>query len=255
LHQNNKTMIAILSPAKKLNEKVSFPEHLDYTEPVFKEKAEKLVAYLRQLTPEEIAVLMGISDKLARLNYERFQQWTAEGRYPAVYLYAGDTYRGLDIASFPLEKINNLQKKVRIISGLYGILRPLDLIMPYRLEMKTPLKINGYEDLKGYWKDDVTAFLRNELKGKPLVNLASKEYAEVIDKEKLDAPFIQVDFKEYKDGKYKIIGLLAKRARGAMARWMAENDVENPEDLKAFNLGGYRFAPEMSTENHLVFIR
>jgi cytoplasmic iron level regulating protein YaaA (DUF328/UPF0246 family) len=248
-------MKVILSPAKKLNEKAVFPEHLPFTEPVFKEKAESLITYLRKLNPGEIAALMGISEKLAKLNYERFRQWNTEGTMPAVWLYAGDTYRGLDINTFPLEKIDQLQEKVSIISGLYGILRPLDLIMPYRLEMKTPLKIKGYNDLKDYWREEITNFLKEELKGKPLVNLASVEYAEAIDKEKLDAPFVQVDFKENKDGKYKIIGLLAKRARGAMARWIAENDIDNVEELKAFSVGGYRFSDEMSSENHLVFVR
>ncbi len=248
-------MIAILSPAKKLNEKLTFPENLNFTEPVFKEKAERLIALLRKLGPEEIAKLMGISEKLSRLNYERFRQWSTEGTHPAVFLYAGDTYRGLDIQSFPHDRWDALQNKVRIISGLYGILRPLDLIMPYRLEMKTPLKVNGHNDLKAYWKQDITEFLNKELQGKPLVNLASKEYAEAVDQKHLNAPFIQVDFKENKDGKYRIIGLLAKRARGAMARWIAENNIENAEDLKLFDKGGYRFAPGMSDENHWVFVR
>ncbi len=248
-------MKVILSPAKKLNEKAVFPENLPFTEPVFKDKAEKLVGILQKLTPSQLADLMGISEKLAELNYERFRNWSPEGRYPAVYLYAGDTYRGLDIHTFPKEKFTNLQDTVRIITGLYGILRPLDLIMPYRLEMKTPLVFDRYQNLYDFWRQDITSYLRQELNGQPLINLASKEYAEAIDRDQLEAPFIQVDFKENRDGKYKIIGLLAKKARGSMARWIAENDITDLEKLKEFHVGGYRFSPELSKENHWVFIR
>ncbi len=248
-------MIAIVSPAKKLNERPEFPENLPFTEPVFKEKAARLAEYLRKLSPEDLMQLMEISPKLARLNYDRFQNWESQGRYPAIYLYNGDTYRGLDIQSFPPDKLSDLQDSLRIISGLYGILRPLDLIMPYRLEMKRPVGIDGARDLYEYWKEDVTARLRDDLQGRPLVNLASKEYAQVIDPGKLEAPFIQVDFKDFHNGKYKIMGLYAKRARGNMARWMALNRPEKPEDLQAFDGLGYRYNPELSAENHLVFTR
>ena len=248
-------MIAIVSPAKKLNEKAIFPENLPFTEPVFKDKAEKLADYLKKLSPDELQELMQISEKLARLNHERYQNWTIEGAYPAIYLYAGDTYKGLDIQSFPKEKLPELQKKLRIISGLYGLLRPLDLIAPYRLEMKTPLSYKNYKDLYDYWSEAVTRQLNEEAQGKPIVNLASKEYAAVIDKAKLQVPFIQVDFKDKRNGKYKTIGLYAKKARGNMARWIAENGIENPEDLKKFQGLGYRFSPELSSENHLVFVR
>ncbi len=248
-------MKAVVSPAKKLNEKRIFPENLNFTEPEFKQEATRLVKHLKKLTPSQLADLMGISEKLAELNYKRFREWNPEGAYPAVFLYDGDTYKGLDIESYPPEKLNQLQEKVRIISGLYGILRPLDLIMPYRLEMKTPLALNGYPDLKAFWRDKVTSFLREDLQGEPLVNLASKEYFEVIDEKKLNAPVIHVDFKDYKGGKYKTIGLLAKRARGNMARWIAENHVQTPEELKKFNGLGYQYNPEMSSENQLVFTR
>jgi len=248
-------MIAVVSPAKKLNTKAVFPENLPFTEPLFKAKAAYLADYLRKLSPAELQSLMHISDRLARTNYERFQQWEEQGSVPAVFLYNGDTYRGLDIASFPPDKLADLQDHVRIISGLYGLLRPLDLINPYRLEMKTPLKTAVAGDLYEFWRDDVTDALREQLQGQPLVNLASKEYAQVIDKERLDAPFIQVDFKDLHNGRYKTMGLYAKRARGNMARWIALNKPEKPEDLKAFDGLGYRFNPEMSSENHLVFTR
>ncbi|NPA42542.1 MAG: peroxide stress protein YaaA [Chlorobi bacterium] len=248
-------MIAVISPAKSLNENAYFPENLPFTQPLFTDKAARLVARLKKMTPSELAGLMKISDKLAALNAERYDRWSGEGAYPAVYLYAGDTYKGLNIGTFPLEKIPSLQNKVRIISGLYGLLRPLDLIEPYRLEMKTPVGAEGAENLYEYWKDDVTARLREELNGEPLINLASKEYASVIDREKLGAPVIDVEFKENRDGKLKTIGLFAKKARGHMARWIAENDIRTPEELKAYNGLSYRFVPELSDSRKFVFVR
>ncbi len=248
-------MKAVVSPAKKLNEKRNFPEKLNFTEPVFKEEANRLVEHLKKLSPSDLADLMGISEKLAELNYKRFQEWITDGAYPAIFLYDGDTYKGLDIESFPPGHLDKLQDKVRIISGLYGVLRPLDLIMPYRLEMKTPLALNGYPDLKSFWRDKVTSFLKDDLKGEPLVNLASKEYFEVIDEDKLNAPVIHVDFKDFKGGKYKTIGLLAKRARGNMARWIAENNINSAEELKNYTGLEYRYNEEMSSGNHLVFTR
>ncbi len=248
-------MKAILSPAKKLNEKAVFPEDLSYTEPVFIDKAAKLVEVLRKFRPQDIAELMEISDKMAEMNYERFQQWDKQGEYPAVFLYNGDTYRGLDIKTFPKDKLDKLQEKVRIISGLYGILRPLDLIMPYRLEMKRKIGAGGAADLYEYWRDAVTEFLNKDLGGEPLVVLASKEYANAVDRKKLDAPVIDVDFKDNRNGKLRTMGLFAKRARGAMARWIAENDIRDPEELKAFDGLGYRYNPDMSTDDKMVFVR
>jgi len=248
-------MKAILSPAKKLNEKAVFPENLSYTEPVFVDKADKLVEVLRKFRPQDIAELMEISDKMAEMNYERFQQWDKQGEFPAVFLYNGDTYRGLDIKTFPKDKLDKLQEKVRIISGLYGILRPLDLIMPYRLEMKRKIGAGGAADLYEYWRDAVTEFLNKDLSGEPLVILASKEYANVVDRKKLDAPVIDIDFKDNRNGKLRTLGLFAKRARGAMARWIAENDIRDPEELKAFDGLGYRFNQDMSTDDKMVFIR
>ena len=248
-------MKAILSPAKKLNEKAVFPEDLSYTEPVFIDKAAKLVEVLRKFRPQDIAELMEISDKMAEMNYERFQQWDKQGEYPAVFLYNGDTYRGLDIKTFPKDKLDKLQEKVRIISGLYGILRPLDLIMPYRLEMKRKIGAGGAADLYEYWRDAVTEFLNKDLGGEPLVVLASKEYANAVDRKKLDAPVIDVDFKDNRNGKLRTMGLFAKRARGAMARWIAENDIRDPEELKAFDGLGYRYNPDMSTGDKMVFVR
>ncbi len=248
-------MKAILSPAKKLNEKSVFPEDLSYTEPVFADKAAKLVEVLRKFRPQDIAELMEISDKMAEMNYERFQQWDKQGEYPAIFLYNGDTYRGLDIKTFPKDKLDKLQEKVRIISGLYGILRPLDLIMPYRLEMKREIGVDGAADLYEYWREAVTEFLNKDLEGEPLVVLASKEYANVVDRKKLDAPVIDIDFKDNRNGKLRTLGLFAKRARGAMARWIAENDIRDPEELKAFDGLGYRYNPEMSTDDKMVFVR
>jgi len=248
-------MIAVLSPAKKLNEKASYPEDLPFTQPVFIDKAETLVKRLQKYTPEQLKDLMKISDNLAALNYERYREWSPEGAYPAIYLYAGDTYKGLDIGSYPEEKLPALQDKVRIISGLYGLLKPLDLIAPYRLEMKTPLAVGNKKDLYAFWKDDITEQLNRELQGRPLVILASKEYASAIDKDKINGPVIEIDFKDNRNGKLRTIGLFAKKARGAMARWIAENTIENPEDLKKFTGLGYRFSPELSTDKKFVFVR
>ncbi len=248
-------MKAIVSPAKKLNEKAVFPEDLKFSEPVFIAEAQKLMEKLRRMTPQEIAEFMEISDKMAEENYRRFQAWTPEGQIPAVYLYNGDTYRGLDINSFPTDKLENLQNSLRIISGLYGILRPLDLISPYRLEMKRVLAADGYKDLQSFWRDRITRFLREDLNGEPLVVLSSKEYASAVDFDKLGAPVYFVDFKDNRNGKLRTMGLFAKRARGNMARWIAENNITEPGDLKAFDGLGYQYNPELSAENRLVFVR
>ncbi len=248
-------MKTIVSPAKKLNEKALFPENLTFTQPVFIKEARKLVEKLRRMTPQEIAGFMEISDKMAEQNYQRFQNWNPEGQIPAVFLYNGDTYKGLDIQTFPVDKLGNLQNTLRIISGLYGILRPLDLISPYRLEMKRALKTNESNDLHNFWRHRITNFLRKDLKGEPLVVLASKEYASAVDFEHLDAPVYFIDFKDNRNGQLRTLGLFAKRARGNMARWIAENNIKNPEDLKQFNGLGYTYAPKISTENKLVFIR
>jgi len=248
-------MIALISPAKKLNEKAVYPENLPYTQPVFTDKAERLVERLRKYSPEQLKELMGVSERLARLNYDRFREWTPEGRYPAVYLYAGDTYRGLNIKDFPPEKLPRLQDKVRIISGLYGLLRPLDFISPYRLEMKTPLQTGQHANLYAYWKEDITRRLNEELQGQPLVILASKEYADAVDRKKLKSPVIDIVFKDNRNGKLRTIGLFAKQARGAMARWIAENDIDRPEDLKKFTGLGYHYSPELSEPGKMVFVR
>ena len=204
---------------------------------------------------------MDISDKLADLNHTRYHEFSEEhnkqNSRPAVYAFAGDVYTGLDAYSIPSEKIDFMQDSLRILSGYYGILRPLDLIQPYRLEMGTSLSVGRKKNLYAVWQEKVTAFLNKELKEDELfVNLASQEYFKAIDTSILKAEVISPVFKDFKNGKLKIISFFAKKARGSMARYIIENEVESLEEIKAFDYDGYRYsAEETSNDNEPVFTR
>lgn len=214
------------------------------------------------MSPKQLATLMHISEKLADLNWGRNQSFslpfTIENARQAVYAFDGDVYEGLDVYSIDNQKISKLQDSLRILSGLYGILKPLDLIQPYRLEMGTKLNMGDLgKDLYVFWKEQITFFLNKELKNNELfINLASNEYFNVIDTKLLNAKIITPIFKDWKGNELKTISFFAKKARGLMVRFLIENDIESAEDLKGFNYGGYTYSEEHShSENELVFVR
>jgi hypothetical protein len=253
-------MKIVISPAKSLDFKSKLPT-ADYTQPNFLKQAEKLNGALAKKKPKDLAELMSISNNLAQLNWERNQQFsspfTSENARPAVYAFNGDVYQGLDAYTISNDKIDKLQNTLRILSGLYGVLKPLDLMQPYRLEMGTSLAIGNNKNLYEFWKNDITTFLNAELADDELfVNLASNEYFSAVDTKKLKVPVIAPVFKDWKNDKLKIISFFAKKARGSMVRYIIDNQVETLEDIKNFNLDGYLFSKEHTLkENEPVFIR
>ncbi|WP_281989515.1 peroxide stress protein YaaA [Aquimarina aggregata] len=253
-------MKIVISPAKSLDFETTLPTQ-QYTTPSFLEEAEKLNAVLQKKTPKKLSELMGISDKLAQLNWQRNQDWhipfTADNSRPAVYAFNGDVYTGLDAYTIPENKLEVLQDKLRILSGQYGILKPLDLMQPYRLEMGTKLKIGRKNNLYEFWKKQLTQTLNEELDENELfVNLASNEYFSVIDTKALKVPVITPQFKDWKGDKLKMISFFAKKARGMMVRYIIDTGAETIDDLKGFNYDGYGFSEENSTKpNEIVFIR
>ena len=253
-------MKIVVSPAKTLDFKSKLPTTRD-TQPAFLETTEKINAKLIRMSKKKLGELMDISDNLAEINYERYRQFqpehTKENSRPAVYAFAGDVYAGLDAYTIPIQKLDRLQDSLRILSGMYGVLKPLDLIQPYRLEMGTSIGIDRKKDLYGVWKEKVTTALNREMDDKELfINLASNEYFKAVDVKKLKVPVITPVFKDLKNGKLKIISFFAKKARGAMVRFIIDNNIETIEELKAFDYEGYRFSENESTKkNELVFIR
>lgn len=252
-------MKIVLSPAKSLDFESKLPTD-KHSEPVFLNESERVNKLLKKKSPKVLSKLMDISGNLAELNWERNQEWslpfTAHNARPAVYAFSGDVYRGLDAYTVSQDKIDKLQDSVRILSGLYGVLKPLDLIQPYRLEMGTKLPIGKSKNLYDFWKKKVTKAINDELTGKELfVNLASNEYFKVIDTKALKVPVITPVFKDFKNGQYKTIMTFAKLARGYMARYIIDNNIDSLKGLKGFNYEGYSFSEKMSKENELVFIR
>ena len=254
-------MLTILSPAKLMNFDAAegAPKA---TKPALMKDVAELSEVTKKLSRAQIKKLMGISDDLADLNYERFQAFKTSGRISgakqAAYTFAGDVYRGLDAGTMAAEDVEYAQDRLRILSGLYGLLRPLDAIQPYRLEMGSRLKNPRGATLYDFWREPVTAALDKAAKthGDPtIICLASNEYAKVIDRKALSAPIITFNFKEEKEGKSRALMLYVKQARGMMARWIMENRIERVEDLKEFSIGGYRFAPSVSSEKDFVFSR
>lgn len=254
-------MLAVVSPAKKLDASGPCPVD-DYTTPRLDRDIHKLADILKGKSKSDLKSLMGISDNLADLNYDRYQgfekTFTPDNAKPAVLTFQGDTYKGLDAATLAEDDLKYAQDHLRILSGLYGVLRPLDLMQPYRLEMGTKLATDKGEDLYDFWGDKITNACNDDIKAqnhKAVVNLASNEYISAIDPDKLAAPFITCHFKKIKDGKAKVVGILAKKARGMMARYMIENRIEDPEGLKSFNQDGYEFIPEDSNATDFVFVQ
>jgi cytoplasmic iron level regulating protein YaaA (DUF328/UPF0246 family) len=254
-------MLIVLSPAKSLDYKTPAKVKAP-TLPEFVSESAKLIADLKKLAPQEVAELMGLSDQLATLNVGRYRDWskkfTEENSKPAIYAFDGDVYDGFDVKSLSPKAVEFAQDHIRILSGLYGALRPLDLMQPYRLEMGTAFKNARGKDLYAFWGERVTESLKKilERQKKPvLLNLASEEYFKVLQPKKLNCPVIAPVFQDEKDGKYKIISFYAKRARGLMARYVVDNRITEPADLKGFNLDGYKYSPSESTPEKPVFRR
>ncbi|WP_396141855.1 peroxide stress protein YaaA [Flavobacterium sp.] len=252
-------MKIVISPAKSLNLDKELPTSL-FTEATFLKQAETIQKTLKKKKPKQLMELIDISEKLADLNWQRNQDWqlpfTANNARPAIYTFDGEVYTGLDAYSLPVDKVTVLQDKLRILSGLYGILKPLDLMQAYRLEMGTSIAIGSKKNLYEFWKKIITDQLNSELnKDELFVNLASNEYFSAVDVKKLKVPVITPEFKDYKDGKLKIISFFAKKARGLMVRYIIDTNAESVDDLKGFNYEGYAFDANLSEGNKLVFTR
>ncbi|WP_372745998.1 peroxide stress protein YaaA [Lutibacter sp.] len=252
-------MKIVISPAKSLDFETQLPTN-NYTQGVFLDEAAKLNAVLKKKSPKKLSELMSISSNLGELNWQRNQDWqlpfNLENARQAIYAFKGDVYIGIDAYNLPISKLDELQSKLRILSGQYGLLKPLDLIQPYRLEMGTKLTVGSKKDLYQFWDKKITHQLNEELvNNEVFINLASNEYFKVIKPALLNAKIITPVFKDYKDGKLKIISFFAKKARGLMVRYIIDNSIENIEDLKGFNLEGYAFDSNLSSEKELVFTR
>ncbi|MEM1340110.1 MAG: peroxide stress protein YaaA [Bacteroidota bacterium] len=253
-------MKIVISPAKSLDFDSKLPTER-YTQPEFLDFSEKLNKVLAKKKPKALSKLMAISDSLAQLNWERNQQFalpfTSENARPAVYAFNGDVYKGLDMYSLPEEKIDRLQGILRILSGLYGILKPLDLIQPYRLEMGTPLRMGRKKNLYEFWQKNITQYLNTELdKGELFINLASNEYFGAVDEKALKVPVITPIFKDWKNDQLKVISFFAKKARGSMVRYILDTDAQTFDDIKGFNYDDYEFSQQHTIkENQPVFVR
>ncbi|MCP5378383.1 MAG: peroxide stress protein YaaA [Rickettsiaceae bacterium] len=253
-------MIVVISPSKTLD--FSGKSKGEYTIPDFLENSIELLKVLCKLTVSEIAELMDLSEKLAVLNYRRYHDFsipfTLENSRQAIYAFKGDVYEGLDAEAFTQKDIKYAQSHLRIISGLYGLLRPLDLIQPYRLEMGIKLSNQNYKNLYEYWGNKITVKLNELLKtggNNLLVNLASTEYFKVLNPKLFNARLVTPVFKERKNREYKVIPIFAKKARGLMASYIIKHRVENSDGIKQFREDGYGFNPNLSTETELVFTR
>ena len=253
-------MKIVVSPAKSLDFESKYPE-VEISQPQFLNEAEKLNKILAKKKPKALSKLMSISSNLAELNWERNQRFevpfTPQNARPAIYAFNGDVYQGLDAYTMPVEEMKKLQDILRILSGLYGFLRPLDLIQPYRLEMGTKLKVGRKKDLYEFWKKPITEKLNSEMEDDELfINLASNEYFGAIDTKTLKVPVVTPIFKDWKNDKLKVISFYAKKARGAMVRYIVDNDINTLEALKGFDYDGYMFSKERTLkESEPVFIR
>jgi len=254
-------MLIVLSPAKTLDYTVDAKSN--HTAPQFLSQSSKLIKTLKEKEPKDIASLMGLSDKLASLNFDRYQSWKAaktisSNAKPSMLVFKGDVYQGLEADKFNAKQIKFAQKHLRILSGLYGILRPMDVIKPYRLEMGTKLKTEKGKNLYEFWgnsvQDNVVGDLTSQ-KSDLLINLASKEYFSVLGKMPECINVVSPVFKDFKNGEHKIISFYAKRATGLMAKWIIENNIKDFEKLSKFNLDGYYFSKKDSTVTEPVFLR
>lgn len=254
-------MLLVVSPAKNLDYESPLATNT-FTQPEFLEHSAELIEICKTLSPADISTLMGVSDKIAGLNAARFGEWampfTPENSRQAILAFNGDVYTGLEAASFSDDEFSYAQQHMRILSGLYGLLKPLDLMRAYRLEMGTKLANERGANLYKFWGDIIANALNEALAAQGddvLINLASNEYFKAVNKKQLNATIITPAFKDWKNGQYKMISFFAKKARGMMARYIITNKIETVEQLKNFDLGGYGFNAELSKGNDLVFTR
>ena len=254
-------MLTVISPAKTLDFDTP-PTTRKATQPQFIERSAQLVEDARELSPEDIRELMGVSENIARLNHQRFMNWgvpfSLDNAKQSLLAFKGDVYTGLEADTLSTAQLNFAQKHLRILSGLYGLLRPLDLMQPYRLEMGLKFANRGGSNLYEFWGDAITRALNNQLQKsgtRVLVNLASNEYFKSIQARALDAEVITPVFKDLKGDKYKIISFYAKKARGQMARFIIENELNEPDGMRKFKTDGYRYNKAESTARELVFTR
>ena len=254
-------MLALISPAKTLDYETALPTD-SHTLPRLLDQSQQLIDVSRKLSASEIANLMSVSEKIAQLNAERFRDWNIDFSFAnarqAIFAFKGDVYTGLDGYSLSQDNLNFAQNHLRSLSGLYGLLRPLDLMMPYRLEMGTKLANERGSNLYQFWEDRITQLINDDLEqvdAKILLNIASDEYYKSVKEAKIQAEIIKPVFLDQKNGKYKVISFYAKKARGLMARFIIENKLERAEDLKAFNSEGYYFDADSSLKGELVFKR
>ena len=252
-------MLVVISPAKKLDENCNKNIVSRFTIPPYLENSNKIVKSLRKYSAKKLAELMNISEKISLLNYERYIKWSLpfnkKNSHPALLLFQGDVYKGISVDDFKKEDFLFAQNSLRILSGLYGILKPLDLIQPYRLEMGTQLKVGKHRDLYDFWGDDITKAINKDKNSDYLINLASVEYFKSINKEKLKSKLINIIFKEKRNDSYKIIGIHAKKARGLMSRYIIKNKISNPLDIKKFKKENYSYNKNLSSDSDWIFTR
>ncbi len=254
-------MLIVVSPAKTLDFETK-PKSSIHTNPDFIEDAQELISQLKKFKSEDVIELMGVSEKIADLNVERFKQWqkpfTTDNAKQAVLAFKGDVYTGLDAETMKANDFKFAQKHLRILSGLYGLLRPMDLMQPYRLEMGKKLETKRGKNLYQFWGEQITDALNSQLKSLKsdvLINLASNEYFKSIKPKLLDAEIITPAFKDYKNGDYKMISFFAKKARGMLSRYIIDNRITNAEDIKSFDVDGYTFNSKMTDGNIWTFTR
>lgn len=254
-------MLMVISPAKTLDFETP-PTTARYTQPQYLDHSQELITQLRELTPAQISELMHLSDKLAGLNAARFGSWTPaftlDNAKQALLAFKGDVYTGLDAETLSEDQLDYAQDHLRMLSGLYGLLRPLDLMQPYRLEMGTRLPNARGKDLYAFWGTRISEWLNQALADQGddlLLNLASTEYFSAVKRSALNARVIDTEFKDLKNGQYKIISFYAKKARGMMSRFVISERINDPEQLKDFDIQGYRYSAEQSSSHKLVFLR
>ena len=254
-------MLIVISPAKTLDYETP-PKTKVFTTPDYLERSQQLINRLRTFSSLDISELMKVSAKIADLNFDRYESWkkpfTEKNAKQAVLAFKGDVYTGLDAETFKADDFKFAQNHLRVLSGLYGLLRPLDLMQPYRLEMGTKLETDSGKNLYEFWGTDITEGLNSQLKkikSNTLINLASNEYFKSVKPKELNAEIITPAFKEFKNGEYKMIGIYAKKARGLLSRYIIQNKLSDPEDIKLFDEEGYRFNKKLSKGNNWVFTR
>ncbi len=254
-------MLVAISPAKTLDYETALPSR-KHTQPRLLEESQKLIPVMRDYSSIELQKLMGVSEKIAELNVHRFREWSVpfspKNARPAVFAFKGDVYEGLQAYNLKAKDIEFAQKHLRILSGLYGVLRPLDLVQAYRLEMGTKLATPSTKNLYEFWGSQITGILNEDLKSqkvKVLINLASNEYFKSVKQSHLDAEVYTPQFLDWKNGQYKMISFFAKKARGMMSRYIIDNRLQRPNELKSFDIAGYRYSPELSSEKAWAFTR